>query len=273
MACNLNKERLVELGWWGKIIGGYLGFVLGGPIGALLGAAIGHGFDKTPSGDSAIPRGSYRHQQRAQAAFFTATFSVMGHLCKADGRVCENEIEIARRVMDQMALSSLQKKAAIRLFNEGKKSSFPLEDVLLQLKSELGSAKNIRRMFVEIQISAAYADGVMHPDEKKLLVRICNIIGFPRYEFDSMVAAIAAEFHHHEAGGKPGEMSLRDARAILDVTKDSGRDEIKRSYRRLMSQHHPDKLIAKGLPEEMVEMATRRTQEIREAYDRLMKSL
>lgn len=261
------------MSWWGKIIGGYLGFLLGGPIGALLGAAIGHGFDKKSAGDSAFPPGGGYKQQRAQAAFFTATFSIMGHICKADGRVCENEIEIARRVMQQMALSAPQKKAAMHLFNEGKKRGFPFEDVLLQLKSELGAAKNIKRMFIEIQISAAYADGIMHPDEKKLLVQICNIIGFPRYEFDSIVAAIAAEFHHRGTGGiKPGGMSLQDARAILGVSKDSTRDEIKRSYRRLMSQHHPDKLIAKGLPEEMVKMATQRSQEIREAYDRLMKA-
>jgi len=260
------------LSWWGKIIGGYLGFVLGGPIGALLGAAVGHGFDRSSTADSYVPGGGFT-QQRAQAAFFTATFSVMGCVCKADGRVCESEIEIARRVMQQMSLSAAQKKAAMRLFNEGKKAGFPLEDVLLQLKSELGAAKNIRRMFVEIQISAAYADGVMHPDEKKLLVRICNIIGFPRYELDSIIAAIAAEFHHRGAGrGKPEKISLQDARAILGVTKNSNKGEIKRAYRRLMSQHHPDKLIARGLPEEMVKMATQRTQEIREAYDRLMET-
>lgn len=261
------------MGWWGKIIGGYLGFVLGGPIGALLGAAIGHGFDKTAEGDTHPTGAYYQQQQRAQAAFFTATFSVMGRLCKADGRVCENEIEIARMIMSQMALSAPQKKAAMHLFNEGKKPGFPLEDVLLQLKTELGTAKNIKRMFVEIQCTAAYADGVMHPDEKKLLDKICSIIGFSQYELDSIAAAIAAEYHHRGAGqtGKPGKMELNDARSILGVSANSSKEEIKRAYRRLMSQHHPDKLIAKGLPEEMVQMATRRSQEIRAAYDRLME--
>lgn len=260
------------MSWWGKLIGGYLGFVLGGPLGALLGAVLGHGFDK--GGEAVMqPGAAPGHQQRAQAAFFTATFSVMGHICKADGRVTEDEIEIARRVMGQMALNEAQKKAAINLFTEGKKPGFPLRAVLVQLKRELGPAKNIKRMFVEIQCSAAYADGVMHPEEKRLLYRICEIIGFSHYELDSIAAAIEAEFHHRAGGrpGAPGRMSLDDAYAILGVSPGAGKDEVKRAYRRLMNQHHPDKLIAKGLPEEMIKVATERSQEIREAYDRIMK--
>lgn len=255
------------MNWWGKLIGGYLGFIIGGPIGALLGAALGHNFDKpaTPLNNTA--------QQRAQAAFFTTTFSVMGHICKADGRVCENEIEIARRVMAQMSLSEAQKQTAMHLFNQGKQADFPLMDVLRQLRQELGAARNIRRMFIEIQCSAAFADGSLHPQEKTLLYQISETIGFPRQELDNIIAAIAAGMHHRQgSAGKSGEISINDARAILGVTKASSRDEIKRAYRRLMSQHHPDKLIARGLPEEMVKMATRRSQEIRQAYDRLMSA-
>lgn len=259
------------MSWWGKIIGGYFGFVLGGPIGALLGAVLGHNFDKGLAGFSTAGP-DIGHQQRAQAAFYTATFSVMGHICKVDGRVTPDEINTARMIMSQMALSPEQKKAAIALFNEGKKKDFPLNDVLLQLKKELGMSKNIKRMFIEVQCYAAYADGVMHPDEKKLLVRICKIIGFSQYEFESIATSIAAEYHHRTSGrdGKPRKMSSNDAYAILNISASASDDEIKRAYRKLMSQHHPDKLIAKGLPEEMIKIATQRTQEIREAYERIM---
>ena len=152
------------MSWWGKLIGGYIGFALGGPIGALLGVALGHNLDKDTS-----PTHSIGQQNRSQAAFFTVTFSVMGHICKADGRVTPDEISAARMIMAQMALSPAQKDAAIALFNEGKQDDFPLEDVLAQLKSELGLSKNIKRVFVEIQCSAAYADGILHPAVKKLL--------------------------------------------------------------------------------------------------------
>ena len=259
------------MSWWGKLIGGYVGFALGGPIGALLGVALGHSFDKDIS--PAPPHFPFvRQQNRSQAAFFTATFSVMGHICKADGRVTPDEINTASMIMSQMALSPAQKDAAIALFNEGKKDDFPLEDVLAQLRSELGLSKNIKRVFVEIQCSAAYADGVLHPAEKKLLENICHYIGFSEYELNSILAAIAAEAHHQKSGrgGKPGKMQVDDAYAILNVSSGANDNEVKRAYRKLMSQHHPDKLISKGLPEEMMKIATQKTQEIREAYECVM---
>ena len=255
------------MSWWGKLIGGYIGFALGGPIGALLGAALGHNFDKDIS-----PASSIGQQNLSQAAFFTATFSVMGHICKADGLVTADEISTARMIMAQMALSPAQKDAAIALFNEGKKNAFPLEDVLSQLKSELGLSKNIKRMFVEIQCYAAYADGVLHPSEKKLLEKICQLIGFSRIEFESILAATAAEAHHKKSGpsDKSGKMQLSDAYAILNVSENAHDNEVKRAYRKLMSQHHPDKLVSKGLPEEMMKVATQKTQEIRAAYERII---
>jgi DnaJ like chaperone protein len=228
------------MSWWGKLIGGYVGFALGGPIGALIGVALGHNFDTDSSTQTSAP--FIGQQNRSQAAFFTATFSVMGHICKADGRVTPDEISAARMVMSQMSLSPAQKDAAIALFNEGKKNSFPLEDVLAQLKSELGLSKNIKRVFVEIQCSAAYADGVLHPAEKKLLQKICRIIGFSEYELNS----------------------------ILNINQNTNESEVKRAYRKLISQHHPDKLISKGLPEEMMKIATQKTQEIRAAYECVM---
>jgi DnaJ like chaperone protein len=259
------------MSWWGKLIGGYVGFALGGPIGALLGVALGHNFDADSSTRTSSP--FIGQQNRSQAAFFTATFSVMGHICKADGRVTPDEISAARMVMSQMSLPPEQKDAAMALFNEGKKDGFPLEDVLAQLKSELGLSKNIKRVFIEIQCSAAYADGVLHPAEKKLLEKICRLIGFSEYELNSILAAISAEAHHHKSGrgGQPGKMQLNDAYAILNANPDASDSEIKRAYRKLISQHHPDKLISKGLPEEMMKIATKKTQEIRAAYERVME--
>jgi DnaJ like chaperone protein len=255
------------MSWWGKLIGGYVGFALGGPIGALIGAALGHNFDKSTS-----PIQSIGQQNRSQAAFFTATFSVMGHICKADGRVTPDEISAAKMIMSQMSLSPAQKDAAIALFNEGKKDDFPLDDVLAQLKSELGLSKNIKRVFVEIQCSAAYADGVLHPAEKKLLHKICHIIGFSEYELNSILAAISAEAHYQKSGrgGKSAKMQLKDAYAILNINQNTNDSDVKRAYRKLISQHHPDKLISKGLPEEMMKIATQKTQEIRAAYECVM---
>ena len=261
------------MSWWGKVIGGAFGFMLGGPLGAILGAALGHNFDKGMGGLSDHDGFSQGQQERVQTAFFTATFSVMGHVCKADGRVCENEIAVAKRVMAEMVLSPEQKKAAMALFSEGKKDGFPLEDVLQQLRREIGFRRNLQRMFMEIQCYAAYADGVVHPAEKKLLLQVCRLFGFSEYEFESLLAAVGAGFHQRsrQTRGKPGT-TLKDAYAILNVSAKASNDEIKKAYRRLLSQHHPDKLVSKGLPEEMMKMAAERTHEIRQAYEQIKEA-
>ena len=91
--------------WWGKLFGGAFGFMLGGPLGALIGAALGHSFDKglssLPTDEAGFAPGD---RERVQTAFFTATFSVMGHVAKVDGRVSENEIALAQSVMAEMSL-------------------------------------------------------------------------------------------------------------------------------------------------------------------------
>lgn len=244
------------MSWWGKLFGGTFGFMLGGPLGALLGAALGHGLDNKA--------GQVYGRQRVQTAFFTATFSVMGHLAKADGRVSETEIQMARTLMDQMQLNPTLKKMAINLFNEGKADNFALDDVLAQFKRECMRRHDLMRVFIEIQLQACYADGSLHQAEKKILLHVCEVLGFSRAEFDQIEAMLRSG---GTRGGRGGGMLLDDAYKILDVSKNATDAEVKKAYRRLMSQHHPDKLVAKGLPEEMMKIATEKTHEIRSAYE------
>ena len=110
------------MAWWGKVVGGAFGFMLGGPLGAAFGAAIGHNFDKGVAREHSATGSGASGQERIQAAFFTATFSVMGHIAKADGRVTEDEIALARAVMRDMALNTAQTRVAGELFNQGKKA-------------------------------------------------------------------------------------------------------------------------------------------------------
>lgn len=256
------------MNWWGKIIGGTFGFMLGGPLGALLGASLGHNFDKGLSGISGMGEYGHGQKERVQSAFFTATFSVMGNLCKADGRVSDDEIAVARQIMAQMSLSSEQRQAAMALFNEGKKTGFPIDDVLLQLKQEIGYQPNLQRMFIEIQLYSAYADAVIHPSERVLLLKICKTFGFSSHDLESLAEAIRGERHHQQSAKGPA-LALNDGYAILNVSAKATDAEVKRAYRRLMNQHHPDKLVSKGLPEEMMKIAENKTHEIRQAYERV----
>ena len=262
------------MSWWGKLVGGAFGFMLGGPLGAVLGAALGHKFDKGlegfPEGDIEWGSGD---RERVQTAFFTATFSVMGHLAKVDGRVSPKEIRLAEAVMSQMSLSGEMKETAIRLFNEGKSADFPLDEVLEQFRQECHRRQTLVQMFIEILLQAAYADGQMGPVEESLLLHICARLNISEFVFRRLEQMIQAEQHYTGAGRQvPPEaerFSLEDAYAMLNISADATDKQVKQAYRRLMSQHHPDKLVAKGLPEEMMKLATQKTNEIRKAYERV----
>jgi len=255
------------MAWWGKIIGGAFGFMLGGPLGAMLGAALGHNFDRGLKLTDESGGMAYGDQERVQAAFFTATFSIMGHIAKADGKVTPAEIANANAFMARMHLDTDQRQAAIKLFNEGKADDFPLHDVLVQFRKECHRRINLIQMFLEIQISTAFADQKLHPAEKEILYQIADVLGFPRKQLDHLF---------HLAGGvaspKTEKAAIKEAYEVLGVSKSAPDAEVKKAYRRLMNQHHPDKLVSKGLPEEMIKLANEKTQQIKEAYEHIKKS-
>jgi DnaJ like chaperone protein len=250
------------MNWWGKIIGSGFGFMLGGPLGALLGAAIGHQLDKNMVVELDVHAGQ---TQRTQAAFFTAVFSVMGYVAKADGKVSRDEIGLAQQFMAQMRLSAEQRRAAIELFNQGKESGFDVNAVLQQFRSECHRQRNLMQMFLEILIATAMADGELHRAEHQALLRITTQLGFGEHHLEQLISMISARHPAQPAA----RHTLKDAYQLLGVPTDASDDDIKKAYRRLMSQHHPDKLVSKGLPEEMIKLATEKTAEIKTAYEQI----
>ena len=207
-------------------------------------------------------------RERTQTAFFTATFSVMGHMAKADGLVTRDEIRLASHVMDELQLSGTHRQLAQRLFREGRDPDFPIGEVLEQLRRECRYSSHLVTMFVEILLHAAYADGELHPQERALLESICARLHLPTGELKRLEAMVRAE--RHARSGKPSDaLSAADAYAIMGVEESCSDAELKRAYRRMMNRHDPDKLVAKGLPEEMMRVATKKAREIKAAHDRL----
>ncbi len=252
------------MNWWKTLLLGTLGYAIGGPIGALLGAAIGYGMreigaDSAGAGDPV----------RIQTVFFTTVFSVMGYVAKADGHVSRDEIRAAEAVMGHMQLGADQRRAAIRLFEEGKQAGFAFDAVMEQFRLECHRRRDLYRMFIEIQLQAAFADGEIHPAEKQALIAMCRHLGISRFELEGLEALIRAQ--RRTAGGQaaPKAVRLADDYRILGVSESASDAEVKKAYRRLMHQHHPDKLVAKGLPEEMMQVAVEKTREINAAYDRI----
>ena len=260
------------MSWWGKVLGGAFGFMLGGPLGLLVGAALGHSFDRgMDRAEEFSPGAGFDRRERTQMAFFTATFSVMGHVAKADGRVTRDEIALATQVMQQLGLSADMREFAQRLFREGKRPGFPLDAVLEQFRGECRGSTHLIRMFLEIQLHAAYADGSVDTEERNILEHVCRRLHVSAREFSQLETLVQAGLHYRRSDGAPSpqKMSLDEAYGALGVSRSSLDAEVKTAYRRLMSQHHPDKLVAKGLPEEMMRLAKEKTQEIKAAYERI----
>ncbi len=265
------------MNYWGKVAGGLIGWVAGGPVGAALGMFLGHQFDRgfqIQMGEQAY-RAEYGDPRLIQTTFFHATFSIMGHIAKADGRVSEDEIRAARAVMYHMHLTPEQVKSAIALFTEGKRSDFALDQTLLQFRRDVHQRHDLFRAFVEIQMQAALASGKLHRVERDVLWRICRNLGISRVELAQIEALVRAQrgFGRGRGAAKRSHQgSLGDAYKVLGVERNATDKEVKTAYRRLINQHHPDKLVAKGLPESMLSTAKEKTREINSAYDTVKES-
>ncbi|HEX9208376.1 MAG TPA: co-chaperone DjlA [Steroidobacteraceae bacterium] len=277
-------------GWYGKIIGAIIGYLVGrGLLGAIVGMVLGHQFDvaaKRRSGASGAPTGgaqgagsSRGDPAQLRRAFFEATFQVMGHVAKSDGRVTEQEIDAAREAMRRFSLSDADRRRAIELFTAGKAADFPVEATLERLRWLSGDQSDLCRLFVQIQLEAALQGNGLAPRPRAVFQRMCRTLGISGLEFASLEAMLRmrANANGYGPGARPGAgggsaqarstSRLADAYEVLGVAASAADAEVTRAFRRLMSQNHPDKLVAQGLPESMVTAAHERTQRILEAYE------
>jgi len=266
------------MNWTGKLIGGALGFVVSGGniIGAALGAFVGHQFDRGLSlGDRSGPQvgvGRFSAAER-QTAFFEATFLVMGYVAKADGRVTEDEIRAARGVMHRLHLRPEAVRRAIDLFSEGKQPHADIESQVLRLRQTCSRQPELIQAFLEIQLEIALSQDNISIEERSVLWRIADILGVGRVALAQLEAVLRAQRSFGQGGGfnQAGRPSrgadLAAAYQALGIESAATDKEVKTAYRRLMNQHHPDKLVAKGLPDSMMEVAKERTREIRTAYE------
>lgn len=253
--------------WTGKVIGAVLGFTVAGPVGSFLGALVGHQFDQGVAGQYGTRLGG-GPSALTQQLFFEVTFEVMGHVAKVDGRVSEEEIRVARRIMHGMRLAPEQVRTAIDRFTAGKRAHYPLPERLGELRARMGSRRDLARAFVEIQLQAAIGGGEIAAEKRQLLWQLARSFDIGRVELAQMEALIRAHFHHGSRQSS-SVVDLDGAYRVLGVEPSASDKEVKTAYRRLMNQHHPDKLVSRGLPESMVSLAEQKTHEIRAAYDQI----
>jgi DnaJ like chaperone protein len=258
--------------WQGKALGALIGVFAAGPVGALFGTFIGHLFDvqaESVRGDDAIGSGPAASPAQVQETFFRATFQTMGHLAKADGRVSEDEIRAARAMMGEFRLGEREVELAMELFTQGKRRDLPLDTLLRELRQMCRSRPDLCRMFVQIQLQTALWGGGLNDAAREVLARVCAALGVSAYEVVQMEALLRMQRASQRPEARPAVDRVAQAYEVLGVSRDASDGEVKKAYRRLMNQNHPDKLVAKGLPESMMKVAEEKTRQIRAAYELL----
>lgn len=288
---------------WGKLLGTCFGFMFGRWLGAALGFYLGHMFDKSLKQDFEKVGGfqgfNREELHERQALFFSSCFAVMGHIAKSNGRVSEIHIKAATVFMDEMKLFGEDRKEAQRAFNSGKASEFSLKEAVQDVKEAFGRRFDLLQLFLEIQIQMAYSDGHLAEHEQTLLQQVSKYLGISNSHYLFILKRYQAEFqfrqqrqHYQQqqqqsqsqshykdsqqrsSGGQSAStqtISRASALAVLGLDAGASEKDIKRAYRKLMSQHHPDKLVSQGLPKHMMELAKKKSQDIQAAYEYLKK--
>lgn len=249
------------IGW---IIAGLIGLMFGGPRGLIIAlillALVRWGVRKT------LTEGLGRVQEQ----LVESAFAVMGALSKADGVVSRDEIRHAEAMFTRLHLNPAQRETAKAAFNRGKAEDFDLDAEVARFARVCRGRRPLMQMFLQLQLSAVAADGRLHPAEHEMLVRVARGLGLSEQDVQRLEALLRASSQGAGPGG-PGAAPARGARLAdayeaLGVTSDASDAELKRAYRRLMSQNHPDKL-GSNVPESMRELAEERSREINAAYD------
>jgi DnaJ like chaperone protein len=262
---------------WGKFAGAGMGYILGGMPGIAFGLALGFLVDKSVLAlkQPQFARVDPAEISQLQKEFFVATFAVMGHVSAAATAGGNDEMQALDKVMARLNMPADVYDEAVALYNQGTSPDFNLNEVLLTFLGACRQQPHLLEMFMEIQLFAAYNGANLNPTRQQILLNICRMLEMSRTDFDRIFSTIRAEYHfsRDKRTGKVVNMvdsrNVDEAYAILNLSPNASNDEIKQAYRRLTSMHHPDKLVAKGLPEEMLKIAEDKTREIRLAYDRI----
>lgn len=248
------------MGWFGKLTFGSLGLLLGGPLGAIAGAALGHHLidKRSDFADPTIrptPGIKFGHAEQTQAAYFISLFSVLGKLSKIDGVVTRDEIAVVQNFINDLPMAEGEKQFARQIFNEAKNSPYSIEDFASQLYQGSKTQPALLLSFLDLLFRIAAADGILHPAEEAALKSIKDIFNISNKQFEDIKAVYFKDFEKYYK--------------ILNCTPESSDQEIKSSYKKLVKDFHPDTIIAKGLPEEFIDFASKRFREIQESYEKI----
>ncbi len=230
---------------WGKIIGSATGFALGGPVGALLGGAAGHALDKFKTKEK-LPE----ELALKQIGFTIGVIVLSAKMAKADGKVTKSEIKAFK---EKINVPDNEIKNVARLWDQAKKTTDGFEVYAKQISNLLEKNSSVLEELLNLLVIIAEADGKITNLERIYLKKVSNIFGFSEQDFERICSS---KLDKHI-----------DPYQTLGVLKDAPLEEIKNRWKMLAMKHHPDRLIAQGIPKDIIETNTYRLKEINNAWD------
>lgn len=272
------------MAWIGKIIGGTVGLFMGGPLGMIAGAAFGHMIDSTGEGQAGQGTGNQRRiweeqqrrrqggpfsqsagtafsadrrQQQSQMVFFVGAFSMLAKIASADGSITQAERKKVEEFVNQdLRLYGQSKEAALRIFETALNEKGSFHEFAQQYYQQFRNENQMLQLMIDIMYRVALADGRMTSAEDKLISSAAQIFHLP----DSIIDMIRKRYMKNVSG---------KTYAVLGVSPDASDDEIKKAYRKLVSDYHPDKIASKGLPDEFNKFAEEKFREVQSAYEEI----
>ncbi len=241
---------------WGKVIGGVTGFALGGPLGAILGTAAGHAIDKL-RGPSPLGEGASPEQLGAtkQVAFTVAIIVLSAKMAKADGQVTRDEVQAFKQIFQ---VPQQDMKGVGKIFDQAKQDAEGFEPYAGQIAQMFTHQPAVLEELLGGLFHIANADGIIHPNELVYLESVASIFGFGKERFERIKAVYISP-----KGTSPYE--------ILGVNPDASNAEVKKVYRTLIRENHPDTVIAQGMPQEFIDLANEKMAAINASYDEIKK--
>jgi len=246
---------------WGKIVGGTAGFAIGGPIAALLGVMAGHAvdhvLDSRVSSETAVaaPADPKDHPGLREIGFTVGVIALGAKMARVDGEVTGREVEAFRSFFH---VPQAEEKNVERFFNLAKRDAAGFETYARQVAALFPDAPEILESVLEGLFDIAKADGKVGAAEAEYLAKVANIFGLSSARFDRARAAAL------------GEMEC-EACVVLGIDPLATDEQIREAWIRQVKAHHPDRLMAQGLPEEAIKVANRKLALINDAYTRLRR--
>ena len=230
---------------WGKIIGSATGFALGGPLGALLGGMAGHALDKLKTKQKLPEKLALK-----QIGFTIGVIVLSAKMAKADGKVTKSEIKAFK---EKINVPDNEIKNVARLWDQAKKTTDGFEVYAKQISNLLEKNSSVLEELLNLLVIIAEADGKITNLEKIYLKEVSNIFGFSEQDFERICSSKL-------------DKNI-DPYQTLGVLKNAPLEEIKNKWKMLAMKHHPDRLIAQGIPQDIIETNTYRLKEINNAWD------